>query len=211
MDLFLKSAFWYVVALLWAFAEIELEGKYGWSEKAQTWYRTVTHHPKSLLIRFIMFGKPLTGYHIPIFLLVLLIAHAHFFMGIRWSIANELSALALYLAWPSLWDNLWLFLNPHYGFNNIGPEKIWWYSKSIWLFGKFPLENVVQWMLSIVVAFSTLPLTGNKSIFISHMILLGYFAVFSSFTVIVLAPLYKKFYFGMRTHDDRDAAEIFHN
>ncbi len=210
MEIFLKALFWFALALAYAIAEIEIEGKYGWSEKTQTWYRTFNHHRNSWFLKYIMGGKPLTGYHIPVFIIAFLISHAHFFMGIPWTFSRELIALAIYTAWAPLWDNLWIIFNPYYGFENGNKEKIWWYSKTIWFFNLFPLENVFQWLLSAGFAYLAYFFSKDAALLTSHLIFMGYLLVFSALAAFTLAPLYMKWYRHMRRHDDRDKAGISH-
>ena len=204
MEIFLKALFWFLIALGWAIAEIEIEGKYGWSEKSQTWYRTGNHHPKNFFLRVIMAGKPLTGYHIPVFSLAILISHAHFFMGVPWSIPFELLALALFTSWAPLWDNLWLFFNPNYNVATL-TQDVWWYKR--WVLGVFPLENVTQWIASILFAFLASKIANDPGLFYTHILFLSYLFLFAAISVVFLSPVYKNWNLKMKTHDDRDKVE----
>ncbi len=204
----LQIIFWFSLSLLFALMEVELEGKYGWSEKSQTWYRVKGHYPK--IISFLLGGKPLNGYHIFMFPIVLLISHAHFFMGVEWTLVNELIALAIYFAWAPLWDYLWFVLNPHYGIKNFDKNKVWWFSKSHWIFNIVALEQISQWVLSIVLVVFASFHEKNFGILLSHLILLGGFFTLTIFTIFVIAPIYKNWYKKMRKFDDRSKANIFH-
>lgn len=208
--LFFWSLFWFIVALTWSIVEIELEGKYGWGEKAQTWYRSVRHHPKNFFIKYIMGGKPLSGYHLPTFFLALLVAHIPLLITWRWSITEELLILALWMAWAPLWDNLWIIFNPNYGVGKSGAENLWWYKKTIWFFNLFPFENVIQWTLSLILVFLVSISLGNFLLLTNQLIFLGFLISFSVISIFTLRPLYAWYYWKMREHDDRDTAGIFH-
>ena len=201
MGLFFTSLFWFTVALLWAIAEIEIEGKYGWAERSQTWFRVASRNRKNFFLKVIMAGKPLTGYHLPIFALVFLIAHSHFFMGVPWSLTNELTALAIYFSWPPLWDNLWFLFNPNFHFG-MYPEEVWWYKR--WVFKTFPIENIFQWFMSIIIVLFGSFVTKDENILKNQLFFLGYLAIFGLVATIFLAPVYKKWYIEMRKHDDRN-------
>ncbi len=203
-----NAVFWFVLALIFAALEIESEGKWGWAEKAPTWYRTTGFFAK--LYGMIMGGKPLTGYHLFMFFMSLMVFHIPFFMGIKWSPTAELTTLATYLAWCALWDYLWFVLNPYYGVRNFKKTKVWWHSKSYWVLNLFPIDYAVGWGLSIALAYGASRLSCESSIFTRHIWLLGLFLAFTFVTIITIAPLYKRWHKMMRKHDDRDQAGIFH-
>src|SRR3989338_5686009 len=204
--IFITALYWFVLALLFALLEIENEGKYGGGEKSQTWYRKKKNYPK-LITRFIG-EKPLTGYHIFVFLVAFAISHAHFFMGVEWSLTNELIALSIYFAWTPLWDYLWFIFNPNYESKKFKRSTVWWYSKSIWFFDLMPLGHVIQWFLSIFLSFMTYLITSQISVFYSHLLFTIYLTILTLFAYIFISPIYKKWYKNMRKYDDRDKANI---
>jgi hypothetical protein len=75
-----KILFWMLFATVVACIEIESEGRFGWAEKAPTWFRTTGIVAK--LYGMLMGKKPLTGYHSFMFFFPVLLFHAHFFMGV---------------------------------------------------------------------------------------------------------------------------------
>lgn len=204
------AIFWFLVALIWAIAEIELEGQYGWSEKSATWYRVAKNHPQNLFLKLVMAGKPLTGYHLPIFGLCFLISHLWLLVLWQWSVIDELLTIALFLTWTPLWDSLWIWLNPHYGLKNCGPKKIWWYSHSRWLGNFLPLENISQWLFSIIITGGVSLYLGNQQIVVNQLFMLGWLIIFSGLAVVFFRPIYDRYYWRMRQSDDRKAAGIFH-
>lgn len=180
MNVFFKAVFYFFLALVFALFEVELEGKYGWAEKSQTWRVSPGRFP--LWLRSI-FPKPLTGYHIFIFLAAVLVAHMSFFSGVAWSWQAEFQALSLYFAWTPLWDYLWFVFNPQFGIKRLGPNAVWWYKDSWWVGGVVPFENVLQWVLSLIFAY--LGSTFADQVFL--LALLSGMTVVSTFT---LAPMY---------------------
>ena len=185
MNILLSATFWFLVSLLFALLEIEIEGKYGWSEKTQTWRLSGEKVPQPF--RLFLGPNPLPGYHLILFPLVLLVSHMHFFTGVTWSLEKEFTTLAIFLLWAPLWDYLLFVFNPHYNKKNI--RQAWWYARSIFNFGAVPLENVLQWGLSFTLIAVGSLVFQNMSLLINH----SYFAVvLTSFTLIsiyLLSPL----------------------
>lgn len=206
--LLIKAGFWFALAALFAAMEIESEGKYGWAEKAPTWYRTTGFTGK--LWGFFMAGKPLTGYHLFTFLMSFAILHIPFFRGMKWSGSAELTTIALWFAWSSVWDFLWFVLNPHYGVRNFKKTNVWWHAKSHWILGLFPADYAFGWGLSLLLAWTASWFGNDFSIFTAHLWLLSLFLIFTFITICIIAPRYKLWYKMMRKRDDRDKAGIFH-
>ncbi len=205
MEVIFSALFWALFATILACVEIESEGKFGWAQMAPTWYRT-TGWPARLYGLF-MGGKPLTGYHLFMFFLPVFIFHAHFFMGIEWSVAQEFKAWAMYFAWCILWDYHWFVLNPFYR-GKFSQQHIWWHAKSYWMADIFPFDYAVGWGFSIV--FAALASTFGSVDFLDHH--LRILTCFAAYTIILhkLAPFYHAWYTKMRERDDRDSADIFH-
>jgi hypothetical protein len=196
--------------LVFAAVEIEIEGKWGWAEKAPTWYRTTGWAAK--VYGLFMGGKPLTGYHAFMFFMTAMIFHIQFFMGTEWSATAELKAWAMYFAWCPLWDYLWFVLNPYYGVWNFKKENVWWHAKNFkgfWIFSSFPVDYFIGWGASLLFAFAA-GLVGDIGVFTQHIQLLLGFLFFTLVTILAIAPLYQWWYKKMRERDDRDKAGIFH-
>lgn len=200
--LFWFALFWFGLALTIAAVEVESEGKYGWAQKAPTWYRTTGVVAK--IYGICMNGKPLTGYHSFMFLLPVLIFHAGFFMDAPWSLSAEMGTWALLLAWCSLWDYLWFVLNPAYGVKHFRRENVWWHAQSRWLFHRLPLDYLVSWLISVV-----LTMFAGQAFFEKHLAVLAYFVIFTALTI-GLSPFYHRWRLKMLSQDDRNLAKIFH-
>ena len=175
-----KSVFYFFLALSFALFEVESEGKYGWASKSQTWIVPPDRFPWWLRR---IFPKPLTGYHLFLFVGALLVTHIPFIAGVSWSVSLELQTIALYFTWTPLWDYLWFLFNPHYGVKMLGSRDIWWYRQSRWIGGKVPFENAGQWLLSLVFAYF-------GGMFWQHALLLGCLIVLTVVSLFTLVPLY---------------------
>jgi hypothetical protein len=202
----------FLVAILLALVEIEIEGKFGWSEKIPTWYRT-TGIPGRLW-GLVMGGKPLTGYHLFFNGLLLAMLHLKFFEGIaEWTVGAEMTVFARYIAMGVVWDFLWFALNPHYTIKNYRRKNVWWFAKSPWVFGLFPIDYAIGLVMSVGWAFlGGMPWNDvDKSVVAAEnqLILIGFMLLFT-FVSILLSPLYRLWYRVMRKKDDRDKAGIFH-
>ncbi len=120
-----RGGFYFLIGLVLALLEIQIEGKHGWAEKLPTWrWRVGFMH------------RPITGYLVcmNLFLLLLLhspIAHAGF------SIALEAEILSFYFLLCVFWDFQWFAWNPHYGVAGFRKGNVWWYRT--WV-GRFPLD-----------------------------------------------------------------------
>jgi len=198
--------FWSLFAVIIACVEIEAEGKHGWAEKMPTWYRTTGFW--AVLYGRLMGGKPLTGYHTFMFFFPALLFHAHFFMGVPWSGAQELKAWAMYFAWCPLWDYFWFVLNPHYT-GKFRKDFVWWHAKSPWIFGLFPADYAIALVLSLGFAAAASSAAGSWLIFVDHLALVQGYGLMT-ILLHLAAPAYHRWYHRMRLRNDRDKADIFH-
>lgn len=207
-NIFLTALFWFFVAMVFAAVEIEVEGKHGWAEKTSTWFRT--QGIAARLYGLVMGGKPLTGYHLFMFFLPILVFHSHFVMGVQWSLAREFLVLAMYFAWMPTWDFLWFVLNPAYGVSQFKKQTVWWHAKSHWLFNITPLDYLFGWGVSLLLGFAAFLATDSIEVFLRHISFLFWFFVFTVLTILFIAPLYKRWHAKMRQRDDRESSGIFH-
>ena len=208
MEIFFTSLFWFFLAMVFAGIEVEIEGKHGWAEKTSTWFRTTGIVAK--VYGLVMSGRPLTGYHLLMFFLPILMFHSHFVMGASWTLQAELLALALYFVWMPTWDFLWFVLNPYYGVKKFKKETVWWHARSRWLFNLTPLDYVFGWGLSALLAGIAAWLAREQTLFVGHLWLMGWFALFTGITIVFVGPAYRRWHQYMRRRDDREISGIFH-
>jgi hypothetical protein len=202
-----SALFWFAFCFFLAGLEVEIEGDRGWAETLPTWYRTTGFFAR--LYGFFVGKRPLTGYHLYVTLLPLLVVHARFADGVPWSPSAECLALATYFVVCSLWDFLWFVLNPHFGIAKFRKENIWWYANSWWIGGVFPADYLYSALAALGMAAVASLLSGDPNAFIVFAISCAVQGALVALTVL-LAPLYHRWYWRMRRRDDRDKTNIFH-
>jgi len=202
----LLGAYLFLLALLFAFVEIEIEGRYGWAERLPTWYRKTG---PSRVFSLCKSGKPLTGYHLFMLLFMLAAFHFPFAVGLPWSVATELQILSALVLFFIVEDFLWFVFNPAYGIRNFRKGKIWWHSRSVWVLGLFPVDYLSGLATSLLLAYLSSILPGSVAVFLGWLETIGVVLILlflSSF----FAPLYARWYKRLRQKDDRKRAGIFH-
>ena len=124
-----------LLAAVFAKVEIQIEGAAGWAANLPTW--RLDHH---WLLDLIWGGRPLTGYHVWVFLFMMLVFHLIFFLHGRFSARLELRVLgSLALFWIQE-DFFWFVLNPAFGFSRFKPQFIPWHHH--WALG-VPVDYIV--------------------------------------------------------------------
>jgi hypothetical protein len=193
-----------VLQFLWAFGlagiEIEIEGGVGWAERLPTWYlkRGLTGR----IYGIVMGQRPLTGYHVYAFTIPMLILHLSYVMGVDWSVAAELRTIATYFVLAVIWDYLWFVLNPAYTVRRFRRGNVWWFEVP-WIW-RFPLDYYLGVGFSIVLVAIGCLVDGSWELMRRHLWFLAGLAILVA-AVVVLAPLYHRWYRHMRRAgaDDR--------
>src|SRR5436190_11745147 len=193
-ELIVRVLFLFGYALLFALAEIEIEGEHGWAERLPTWFRVTT--PGARLFGLVLRGKPLTGYHAVMFVLPLWSFHIGFFAGgTAWSWPAEAATLSAYLGWVVTWDLLWFLLNPRYGWARFRKGEIWWHDRT-WI-GRFPIDYWGGLVASLAIAATARLATGDFGVLARDAGLLAGFAVLTLLTL-PLVPAYMRWHAHMR-------------
>jgi len=158
----------FVLAVVFAFAEVQIEGVHGWAEKLPTWRAPKKSFWGSLMAS-VMNGKELTGYHICIWALIILIFHFPFVTGLPLTLNNWLMLMVPFILFIGVWDFLWFIFNPAYGLRSFRPGSITWHKD--WFLGMpvdywkgiiltlvlaYFMPNGMQWWLSCVVSLGAL-------------------------------------------------------
>jgi hypothetical protein len=193
-----------VLLFLWAFGlagiEIEIEGGVGWAERLPTWYlkRGLTGR----IYGIVMGQRPLTGYHVYAFTIPMLILHLSYVMGVDWSVAAELRTIATYFVLAVIWDYLWFVLNPAYTVRRFRRGNVWWFEVP-WIW-RFPLDYYLGVGFSMVLVAIGCLVDGSWELMRRHLCFLAGLAILVA-AVVVLAPLYHRWYRHMRRAgaDDR--------
>jgi hypothetical protein len=119
--------FLFVVSLLYALIEIQIEGQHGWAEKLPTW------RIRTPWTDWLFSERPLTGYHLYFFLFIIIIAHAPYALSFTIpSITSELRMLSFIVLFFILEDFLWFVFNPAFGIRRFASQNIWWHSSRWW-------------------------------------------------------------------------------
>lgn len=190
------------LALWFALIEIEIEGAHGWALRLPTWFRT--RGPAGRVYGAISGGKPLTGYHLFMATLPLVILHLPFGYGADWSWAAEIMVVATYMAFAIGWDYLWFILNPAYGLRRFRRGEVWWY-QGPWV-GRLPYEYYAAVAGSFVVALIAWAAGGGAGVVAEQGRLVGGLALLC-LAAMALAPAYRRWYRWMRRPeaDEHDA------
>lgn len=116
-------------AFVMAKLEVHIEGADGWAKNLPTW------RLDNRVIRTILGGRVLTGYHLYFHLLVLLLLHAPFTVGaVPFSMGRELRVIAFLILLWLLEDFFWFLINPAYGWRAFRRRHITWHRESWWGF-----------------------------------------------------------------------------
>src|SRR5262245_33485169 len=144
--------YFFVIALVLAQLEIQIEGPHGWAEKLPTWrWQTPS------VLRWA--GKPITGYHVFLFLFILLLMHLPILQS-GFTLEREAELLALFALLSVFWDFLWFVCNPHFGLARFHADAVWWFRS--WILG-FPAPYFAGIGLSLLVYVGVGLVTGAPS------------------------------------------------
>jgi hypothetical protein len=152
--------------------------------------------------------RPLTGYHVYAFTIPMLILHLPYVMGVDWTLSGELRTIATYLVLAVVWDYLWFVLNPAYTVRRFRRGNVWWFEVP-WIW-RFPLDYYVGVGSSLAVAALAGLADDSAQPLERHLWMLAGLAVLVAL-VVVLAPLYHRWYRHMRRAgaDDRSVTDTY--
>lgn len=114
-----QGAYFFAVAFVLAHLEIQIEGPRGWAAGLPTW-----RWETPAVLRWL--GKPVTGYHVFLNLLIVLFLHAPALRS-GFSLREEASIFSGYFLLAVMWDFLWFACNPHFGLRRLSPGHAWWF------------------------------------------------------------------------------------
>ena len=103
----------YLLALVLAFLEVQVEGEHGWAAKLPCWRPGGKWYAR--IYTKVLGGKEMTGYHIGVFSFAFLMFHLPYMWGLLWSMGAEFATLSAFFLFVVVWDFLWFVINPHYG------------------------------------------------------------------------------------------------
>jgi hypothetical protein len=181
------------LALWFALIEIEIEGPHGWALRLPTWFRT--RGPAGRIYGALSGRKPLTGYHLFMATLPLVILHLPFGYGADWSFEAEVMVLAVYPVFAIAWDYLWFILNPAYGLRRFRRGEVWWYHGP-WI-GQLPYEYYAAVAASFALAAVAWALGAGAGALAEQGRLVGGLALLC-LVAMAAAPAYGRWYRWMR-------------
>ena len=131
-----------LLAMLFAQAEIQIEGARGWAAGLPTW--RIVDAP---FLRLFFGGREITGYHVFMFSFMAAVFHLPVFLTLRWSWRLEARVVgSLSLFWIAE-DFLWFVLNPAYGLERLTSAHVPWHPH--WLLG-VPADYLVFPLVAVV-------------------------------------------------------------
>ena len=139
-----------LLLFVWAFGlggvEVEIEGGYGWAERMPTWY--LKRGRLGRLYGIVMGHRPLTGYHVYVFIIPIVLLNLPFVYGVDWSLRGRAARRSRRTSRSrSIWDYTWFVLNPAYTVRRFQRGNVWWF-EGPWI-GRFPLDYYVGIGLSV--------------------------------------------------------------
>lgn len=202
MQIYVESFFLCILATVFCCVEIESEGRYGWADKMPTWYRAGHWYNKP-------FGnRPITGYHVFMFTLPVLIFHAHFAMGMPWSWEAESTVWSRYFIFCVVWDYYWFILNPFYE-GKFKKTEIWWHAQDHWVAGRIPMAYAAQLVAAVAIPAIQYGITQDPHELWQQGTRLG-FVIGWTVLLRLARHRYHDWYYRMRMTDERDKADIFY-
>jgi len=148
--MFAQTLYLFIIGLVLALLEIQIEGPEGWAAKLPTW------RSDKPWLKKLNGGRPVTGYHLALVSLLLLFFHLPLVWN-GWSISGEARSLSSFLFLVVFWDFLWFVLNPSFGLRRYSRANIWWFRH--WLLG-FPVDYYIALLLSFGVVLGGAALSG---------------------------------------------------
>ncbi len=145
-EIIIKNIFIFFLAIILALLEIEIEGPDGWAKNLPTW-RPNKDKWYTKLYASLFSNKELTGYHLTVFIFVLLIFHIPFVYGIPLTWDTWLRNMTLYMAFIILWDFLWFVINPAFTLKRFHKKEVTWHKE--W-FGFMPVDYYDNIIMSFV-------------------------------------------------------------
>jgi len=145
---FARAFYIFLLALVLACLEVQIEGGDGWAANLPTW-RPCGESWYVKIYQKVFSGKEMTGYHLAMFSFVALIFHLPFFWGVKWSWPAEIDVWSIFFLFIVIWDYLWFVVNPHFSLKKFSGEHIFWHQK--W-WGSWPQDYWLAVGVSFVLA-----------------------------------------------------------
>ena len=125
---YLQPAYVFILALILAILEVQIEGANGWAKNLPTWRANPDKWYAKIYMK-IMEGKEMTGYHMSLFSMIFLLFHFPFVSGLTWNIGNEIGMIIIFLFFIVTEDYLWFVINPHFTVKDFKGNHLFWHKK----------------------------------------------------------------------------------
>jgi hypothetical protein len=135
------SIYLFIIATILAYFEVQVEGPNGWAGLLPTWK---TIDPR---ITWIFGGRPVTGYHVSLNILLMSFFHWPLLFN-KWSIVFEAKTLSVFALLATIWDFLWFVINPNFGLSRYNSDNIWWFTH--WFLG-IPVDYYLGLLMAIII------------------------------------------------------------
>jgi hypothetical protein len=113
----------FIMAVVLAILEIQIEGKNGWAKNLPTWRPNSSKWYVKIYSKMLS-GKEMTGYHATMFTFVILIFNLPYVFGLSLTLEHWIKTLSLILFFMVFWDFFWFVLNPWYPLSKFKKEHI---------------------------------------------------------------------------------------
>ncbi len=192
---FLYTIYLFILSLLLALIEIEIEGKNGWAAKTETFRKDLT---KIRFIKKVTWSRELTGYHLFLNVFLVMLFHMPYFFGFPLTLANEFLILGYYLLFGVTWDFSWFVLNPFYGIAKFKKDQIPWFSQNKWIFSnRVSVPHLLHLACGLIFISGAVIIKNDLGILLDYLLSIGLFVALSIATIL-LSPNYHKLYFKLR-------------
>ncbi len=171
-NIIITNIYIFVLAVILAILEIQIEGRHGWARNLPTW-RPKNPNFFTKLYSIIMSGKEVTGYHLTMFSLVILVFHLPYIFGLSINLEHWLKTLSLLFTFFVFWDFLWFVLNPHYPLSKFKKEHLSFHHQK-WFLG-VPTDYYGGILVSLLVLSPLILISSN--IFNWWLVNLGLFGL----------------------------------
>jgi len=178
-EIIISTIYLFILAIVLAILEIQIEGKYGWAKNLPTWRPTQDNWLVRAYTKFMSDREP-TGYHMSMFTFVLLIFHFPYVFGQVLNLTNWLMTMSLFFIFIVLWDFLWFVFNPHHPLKKFTKQHILWHKK--WWAGA-PLDYYLSILVSLIIL---LPAVFYNDIWYLFTWWLAHILLFTIQTLIVI-------------------------
>jgi hypothetical protein len=157
MSFFVTNLYVFILGVVLAILEIQIEGKNGWAGKLPAWHPKGRSRLRSFF-KVITNDREIDGYHLFLIILIALFFHLPFVFGVPLIWESWIKIVSLFFLFVVFWDYLWFVFNPWFTVRKFKKTEVPWHK--VWWLG-IPADYWIGTVISFL--FSTLGgwLTGD--------------------------------------------------